>query len=352
MYLLKKPLEEYIAHRFGASARLLEDRRFPRGSSRVTWFVDYQPGPGAQKQCLVFRGDFPSGSVISTSLEQEYFMYDRLGSTDVPVAKALLWEDDPEWVERPFYIREQIQGSYDVPNLFDPDPRFDELRIEISKEHLRKLALVHNVDWKRWRFDERLPAPKNEADCGRNFIDKIMGPYFDFALEPIPLVFEGIRWLKQRAPVAPKVCLCKGTNGFGEEIFRDGVIVAMSDWEEASIGDPASDFAALQSLVPEIERDGKKIWGMEEALKYYRSISGIDVTLESVQYYQTISRGLNVIVYSHRAAVAAHGPAPDIRKAWTGTEVLHFGKRMLAASMGLGAPVDAKWFEEMNESIA
>ena len=121
MDLLNRPLADYIAHRFGPAATLVSDERFPRGSSRVTWFVDYRPGDGEAVRSLVFRGDLPGGSTIPTSLEQEYFMYDRLGRTDVPIARGLFWEDDPAWAARPFYIREQIEGSWEVPAL--PRPR-------------------------------------------------------------------------------------------------------------------------------------------------------------------------------------------------------------------------------------
>src|SRR5688572_30007453 len=88
---------------------------------------------------------FPRGS-----LRQEYGIYDKLGRTNVPIAKVWWWEDDPQWSMegRPFFVREQIDGSWNVPDFRNPDPAFDALRIEISKEHMRKLSLVHNVDWR------------------------------------------------------------------------------------------------------------------------------------------------------------------------------------------------------------
>ena len=350
MELLKKPLKEYLVHRFGPGAVLEKATRFPRGSSRLTWFIDYRPEPGAPVVSVIFRGDFEGGSTIRSSLEQEYFMYERLGHTDVPVAKVLGWEDDPEWAVRPFYIREQIQGSWEVPNYTDPDPVYDEMRIAISKEHLSKLAIVHNIDWHALGFNERLPVPADEASCGAFFVENILHSMEDFGEEPVPLVLEAVDWLKRNAPVAPRISLCKGTNGLGEEVLLNGKIVAMSDWEEASIGDPAADFASLQDFIPEITRDGKHIWGMPQALAFYREVSGINVTLEAVKFYQ-ITRALGTIGYGHSAAVIVQHGKADIRQAWTGTEVFHLGKRILAASIGLPVPIDAKWFGEMNETI-
>ena len=68
MDFLKRPLEEYIRHRFGDSAVLEKARRFTRGSSRLTWFVDYRPKPGAPVVSLVFRSEHlagPSGLTLS-----------------------------------------------------------------------------------------------------------------------------------------------------------------------------------------------------------------------------------------------------------------------------------------------
>ncbi len=352
MDLLKRPLEDYIRHRFGAEATFEKETRQTRGSSRATWFVDLRPQPGAPLRSVVFRSDPPGGSTIPTSLEREYFIYDRLGRSDVPVAKTLFWEDDPKWATRPFYVREQIEGSWEIPHFSDPDPQYDALRIAISKEHLRKLAMVHQIDWRALGFDEHLSAPKNEAECAAHFIDMMMAQLNEFQQEPIPLIVEAVGWLKARAPVAGRISLCKGTNGLGEEVFRDGVIVALSDWEEASIGDPAADFAWLQNFIPEIERDGEKLWGLEQAVAFYREVSGIDVTVDSVRYYHEV-RALSTILFGHKAAVVTHqSKGATIRQAWTGTEVVYLGKRGLAAAMGLAPPIDFAWFAEMNETVS
>jgi aminoglycoside phosphotransferase (APT) family kinase protein len=144
--------------------------------------------------------------------------------------------------------------------------------------------------------------------------------------------------------------LCKGTNGLGEEVFYNNKIVAMSDWEEASIGDPAADFASLQNFIPEINKHGKNIWGLEKALAYYRDVSGIPLVAENVKYYFTV-RALNTIVYGQKAATVIHKGLADIRQGWTGTEVAFIGKRLLASQIGLTPPMDLTWFTELNETI-
>lgn len=350
--MLARPLAVYLAHRFGPDTTLITALRYPRGSSRETWFVEYRASPASAAVKIVFRSDFPSGSTIPSSLEQEYFMYERLGHSAVPVARVLWWEDDPTWAARPFYVREHLEGSWEIPHYRDPDPAYDALRIEVSKEHTRKLALVHQVDWRALGLDQRLPVPPSEAQAGHAFIDAVAAQLEGFRAEPIPLFVAGADWLKARAPVAPRLCLCKGTNGLGEEVFVDGTIVAMSDWEEAGIGDPASDFAFAQDFYSEIERDGRKIWGLEQALDYYHEVSGIRVTPAAVNYYRTVNF-LKMLMYTHRAAVGTHStPDASIRQAWTGTEVAYVAKRLMAATMGLSAPLPGSRFVELNKTVS
>ena len=344
-------LTRYLTHKLGAPVEVLEVERFSRGTSRQTWFVSIRKATGAE-QTLLFRTDLAAGSIEPTSLAQEHFMYERLGHTKVPVAKVLWWEEDPAWTETPFYVREKIEGTWNIPHFLDKDPKYDELRIEISKEHMRKLALVHAVDWRALKFDERLPAPPDEASCGRIYVDKTMAEFEEIRGEGVPAMLEVAEWLKDKAPPAPRICLCKGTNGFGEEVWRGREIVAMSDWEEASIGDPAADFAFMQYLAPELERDGKKIWGMQHALDYYKSVGGAAVTMEAIGYYGVV-RAMRLIVMGEKAGMAVHDQPKlaEIRQAWTATEVAHVCKRGLLAAMGLSAPPTASQLAEFHETV-
>lgn len=343
-------LERFLTHKLGAPIAVRAVERFSRGTSRQTWFVDITRD--GTDDMLVFRTDLAAGSIEPTSLAQEYFMYERLGHTDVPVAKALFWEEDAAWTDTPFYVRRKVEGSWNIPGFLDPDPKYDYLRIAISKEHIGKLALVHQIDWKALGFDQQLSAPKDEADCAHHYIDLAMRQFEEVRGSGMPVMLEIAEWLHDTAPVAPRVSLCKGTNGFGEEVFQGTKLVALSDWEEASIGDPAADFAFMQYLAPELERDGCNIWGMEQALDYYRAVSGIHVTIAAVRYYGVL-RAMRLIAMSEKAGTATreHPQLAEIRQAWTGTEVGYICRRGLIAAMGLSDPPPASALAELHETI-
>ena len=346
----KKTVAAYLTHKLGKSCEIVEIEKFGRGSSRETWFMTYKCGGGANEH-VVFRRDPAAGATDTSPLSQEYFIYEALGRSNVPVAKALGWEENSNWTDRPFYVRQHIDGSWNVEHFKDPSPDYDELRIRISREHMRKLALVHAVDWKALGLDKVLTTAPSLETAACNYIDSLVTTFDAIRIEGVPIILESAEWLKARAPVASHISLCKGTNGLGEEIFRGEDLVAMSDWEEAQIGDPAADFAFMQDFAPTVAKNGETVWSLQHAIDYYKSVGGANVTVEAVQYYQLV-RALKMLVFSHQAAACVNKSAnAPIRQAWTGTEVLHFGKHILAFAMGMMPPVDPNYMTELNMSV-
>lgn len=335
--------EAFVAHCF--QQRLGADRvhvrelvKFPRGVSRETWFVDcdLERGGGVQRERFVIRRDLPGGSICLGDLRSEYEIYKRLNGADVPVAETLWFEDDPRMLDghRPFFVRRHVDGDWNVPHALDTDPQYNELRVAIGREHVRKLAAVHLCDWKALGFGEVLEVPASPADSAACRIRAITQEIAKLQVRPLPMVTEAADWFaRHQPPHSGRVCLIKGTNGYGEEVFRDGKIVAMSDWELCCLGDPAMDFAMCQNFVADIYQDGELIWGMQPALDYYHSLTGIRIAPEAVDFYQRLY-GLYRVQYSQAAAQQLRDSAPLCRLAWIGIEVLHLGLTALASTIG------------------
>jgi aminoglycoside phosphotransferase (APT) family kinase protein len=125
----------------------------------------------------------------------------------------------------------------------------------------------------------------------------------------------------------------------------------MSDWEEASIGDPAADFAFTQEFFSDVVRYGETLWGLDHAIEYYFTLCGIRISRTAVDFYRLV-QSLKMMVYSESAAIGVHStPNAHIRQAWTGTEVSYVGKRIIASAMGLSAPLSSSRFAELNKSV-
>lgn len=332
-------LQSYFDHKLGAGAiRIRKMERFQRGVSRETWsvHVDILNGADVPPE-MILRRPIEGAVYIPRTLRFEYEIASRLAKTDVPAARPLWFEEDAAWQfdGREFFIREEVEGSWSVPNVVDLDPQYDQHRIAISKEMVAKLAMVHSLDWKALDFDAILEVPDNLQDSGPRAIRQIYRELEEFKFEPQPVLAEVKEWLLDNVPPTPKMVLLKGTNGLGEEVFRDNKIVALSDWEQCSIGDPAQDFARTQDLLPHIERNGTVLWSMQHALDYYEELTGTKVTEAAVDYYRLVGC-VDGAVYFHSALQSvADGSEPNIRRAYLATELSHnFLRKLLDAVYG------------------
>lgn len=340
---------DYMEDRLGGPVDVIEFTRFTRGTSRQTWFARYRDEAGEHQ--LTLRSDHPAGAGDPTPLDREYECYRALGKTDVPHARALFWEGDPAKTPRPFYTRELVEGSWQVPGFGQDSAEAKRNQLAASQEHMRALAAVHDADWRGAGFGELFGAPASEAEAAPFYLDLLMRRFDEFGGEPQPLMHEALAFLRANAPPAARISLCKGTNGLGEEVFRDGRIVALSDWEESIVGDPASDLAMVQGFTEHIEIDGETVWNHDMAVAYYNTQARVPVAMDNVRYYQLARLFGRMVMFAFTTTVVRSSPNATVRQSWTTTEPQHVVRRVMAHALGLGPPADPRLFEEMNESI-
>jgi aminoglycoside phosphotransferase (APT) family kinase protein len=345
-----RSVERYLRARTG-NAAVVVDAVVPhnRGISRETWSIRLSH-EGDLPANLILRRDPPGNSIDTRSLRFEYEVYHRLAKTDVPVAQALWYEEATAGTPggRDFYLREEADGSWDVPHARDQDPQWDEWRIALSKEHIACLATLHRCDWRLLGFGEILETPAAAGSCAQAAIARHFRDIAQFQITPFPVFTEVREWLLDNAPAAPSICLLKGTNGLGEEVFRGGRIVAMSDWEMCSLGDPASDFARTQDFLPTIVRDGRQLWGLEQALDHYKQLSGTRITPEAVDYYRVLNTLDSVSTLHHGILPIVAGTNLDARLSWLGTEMVHRCLKLLAdAAAGRSIIYSRAFFNEL-----
>ena len=109
----------------GASEIRVEDlERIFGGASRETWRLRlcYRDAGGrAEERRLILRRD-PIGSLIETDRRIEFLAYRAFHKSAVPVPEALWLEEDPRWLEQPFFVMEELAGLESRPQMLLAPP--------------------------------------------------------------------------------------------------------------------------------------------------------------------------------------------------------------------------------------
>lgn len=315
---------EWLRGGLGRDPGTVQITKFPRGVSRETWLVQCDAGS------FTIRQDLPGGSVDPIPLSHEYEVYRRLAQPGgpVPVARPL-WYTEHGPAGRPAYAREQVTGDWRIPGWPDPG-----VRRNAGMEHLRQLAALHTCDWESLGFGEILEVPAGPHDCAPLAVEYFARAIAEHLVEPSPVVTEAIAHFRSEAKRFParRVSLCKGTNGLGEEVWRDGRIVAMSDWELARLCDPAYDLAQCQDL----------LWDETEALEFYNEVSGIGVTVEHIAFYRRLYSLVMFSFTNHATKCMLSNGDRNARLAWVGTEMSHVATLRMAFAAGFEPATESR----------
>ncbi len=238
-------LSTYLSSRLGPTTVTAAKQAFP-GHSRITWVLETVERGG-----LVLRVDHPGGPLVPLPLAVEYAVYDKLWGTAVPVAEPLFYAEDASFADgRAHMVRRLVVGSPKVPGLTGLASDDSGLRRAVCYEMAEKLATVHTLDWAAVGLGEVLFVPSSPSTALSEEVERWRELWLGSRSGVFPMLLEATYWLQESIPdVKTRLCLTKGNNGVGEEIWRDGRIVALSDWELASVGDPSLDWAFSQGLL-------------------------------------------------------------------------------------------------------
>jgi aminoglycoside phosphotransferase (APT) family kinase protein len=151
--------------------------------------------------------------------------------------------DDESILGVPFYVMEEMHGSVitaEVPAALD-DPQG---RREIGEALVDALVEVHDVDWQAAGL-EGFGKPTGYLD---RQLRRFNGLWEHNKTRELEIVQEVADWLEQNKPESPPATIVHGDYRLGNTMVADdrpGRIVAIFDWELATIGDPLADVGYL-----------------------------------------------------------------------------------------------------------
>jgi aminoglycoside phosphotransferase (APT) family kinase protein len=307
-------LNGYLTRQLGEPVQVTGlTQAFP-GLSRETWLLRTRLGSEStgRDSGLVLRADPPGGPFVPVPLKFEWQVYEHLARTSVPVAKPLWFDAAAEVVDgRALFAREYIEGSTLLPGLWDDTEAAAERRRRVALEHAGTLAALHRLDWQSAGFASFMPVPQSVESAPRDELNRWWRVWEEVRTAPFPVITEVLHWFQAHLPErAASLCLCKGQNGIGEEIWRDDRIIALSDWELAHIGDPCQDLALSQGML--------KLWDREQIIAYYEHAAGFRVPRKNLAFYLVWNAFKSMLALNNGLRSFVSGEYPRLARATLG----------------------------------
>jgi aminoglycoside phosphotransferase (APT) family kinase protein len=248
-----EPLFKYLsAHLPGLTAPLIVEQ-FPAGFSNLTYLLR------SGDRELVLRRP-PVGAKIKTAhdMSREYRILSHLYPVYPKVPRPLLFCDDESILGAPFYVMERVTGIIlraQRPTGVDLAPA---LMRRLSQAFIENLAEIHELDYQAAGLGE-LGSPQGYV---QRQVEGWTKRYFNARTDDVPTIENLAEWLHQNLPTdSERPGLIHNDYKYDNLVLDPndlGRVIAVLDWEMATIGDPLMDFGT--SLGYWVETNDPEEW--------------------------------------------------------------------------------------------
>ncbi|MGW0158490.1 phosphotransferase family protein [Mycobacterium sp. NPDC003323] len=221
----------------------LQIRQFQGGQSNPTFHLHSPAGE------FVLRKK-PPGALLPKAHDvgREHRVMSALADSDVPVPRMRVMCDDDSVLGTPFFVMEHVPGRI-FPDRVLRDATPDD-RAAVYADLARVLARLHRVDWRTAGL----------SDFGRpdGYLARQVAlwtrTWETVKVEECAEMDSLATWLPQHLPTADEACIAHGDYRLGNVLLHptEPRIVAVLDWELATIGHPMADlgYAAMTYHLP------------------------------------------------------------------------------------------------------
>jgi aminoglycoside phosphotransferase (APT) family kinase protein len=309
----------YLQHKM-PDAREIEVSQLFRisgGASRETWSFDatWREGKARAGRGFILRRD-PEASLLETERYVEFRVYQALQGSGVPVPEVFWLEDDPQWLERSFFVMARLPGEASPQKLLATN--FDGKADDVAQQKIDILARIHAIDWQAKGLDF-LGVPESAAACATREIDRWESIMREQALEPQPALELGIAWLRAHQPVAQKIALVHADYRTGNFLVDQGRISGVLDWEMVHLGDPLEDVAwvCLRSWRWAGDARMGGLFSRDDFYRRYAEASGLTVDPDAVRFWEVLGNLKLGVIFLTGARSFVEGRSKDPIHAFT-----------------------------------
>jgi aminoglycoside phosphotransferase (APT) family kinase protein len=231
------------------------DQIFP-DSTDLPLMVEHVRGGHSNETFFVTRGSQewvlrrpPRGPLLPTAhdVAREYRVLTALANTPVPVPRVVVLCADTNIIGAPFYLMERVHGVViraQLPSAFASD---EASRADLGYELIDRLADLHAVDWQaaglhdfgkpQGYLERQVRRWTGQLDASRN--------------RPLPDLDAVTEWLTAHLPESGPATIVHGDYRIDNAMYGPeppARILAIFDWEMATLGDPLADLGYLLSF--------------------------------------------------------------------------------------------------------
>jgi aminoglycoside phosphotransferase (APT) family kinase protein len=231
--LVRRPLERFLdAHGLGTGE--LTGEPVGEGHSNVTYLIRRDGG-----EWVLRRPPRPPLPPSAHDVLREAFLLRALEGTAVRVPKVLATCEDDSVIGAPFYVMERVAGhviTTDLPEGLDGPG--------LAAELIDALVEIHAVDWRAQGL-EGFGKPTGYLE---RQLRRFGGLWEHNKTREVPAVDKVTAWLAANLPQSGPATIVHGDYRLGNVMFAPAAparLVAIFDWELATIGDPLADLGYL-----------------------------------------------------------------------------------------------------------
>jgi aminoglycoside phosphotransferase (APT) family kinase protein len=277
--LVLEPLRRFLDEH-GLGAGEIRAQPIGEGHSNVTYLIERDSGP----QLVLRRPPRPPLPPSAHDVLREARLLGALEHTPARVPRVLAVCDREELIGCPFYVMERVQGEvivWETPAALDTP----EQRRRIGEQLIDALVEIHAVDWQAAGL-EGFGKPTGYLE---RQLRRFGGLWELNKTREIPAVERVGTWLAEhfpdRTPSTPAT-IVHGDYRLGNTMFAEGSparLVAVFDWEMATIGDPLADVGYMCMFWTEAGDPGG---GLREALGQVTRAEGYPTRDELIARYE------------------------------------------------------------------
>jgi aminoglycoside phosphotransferase (APT) family kinase protein len=227
-------LRDFLDGRIGDSSAIEVEAMVGGGSCEI---FGVQRG---KERWVLRRAPVHRNSATAHDVLREFRILDAIKDEAVSIARPILACDDPDVFGAPFYVMERIDGvpvRAEIPSAWTANPQEQSQALD---QLVDALVAIHAIDWQQCGLSDLAHSGPYLA----RQVDRWMSQLDSYHGRPLPSAARIASWLDDHRPADQVPALAHGDYKLDNVLFSPDApprLLAVVDWEMASIADPLID---------------------------------------------------------------------------------------------------------------